>query len=120
MVKEMRVKPMVVGILTPIRSESLPPKGAMIIPVRATGKINRPTLDGEYPKIFWRKNGATKVWAPLIQKERRLAPREEMKSLLLKMWKSTKGEEDRSSTTIKRPRQKRLTKSHPQSRGLSP
>jgi hypothetical protein len=120
MVKEVRVKPIVAGIFTPIRSESLPPQGAVIIPMRATGKTNNPTFDGENPKIFWRKKGATKVWAPLIQKERKLAPREEMKSRSLKRWKSTKGEEDRSSTKIKRPKQKRLTKSHPQRRGLSP
>jgi hypothetical protein len=56
----------------------------MTITVRATGKISMPTFDGENSKIFWRKKGVTKVWAPPIQKERRLAPREEMKSRFLK------------------------------------
>ena len=59
--KEMKVNPMVAGTFTPIRSESLPPKGAMIITVRATGKINMPTFDGENPKILWRKKGVTKL-----------------------------------------------------------
>jgi hypothetical protein len=84
MVREVMIKPMVAGTLTPIRSDSLPPKGAMTITVRATGKMSMPTLDGGNPKIFWRKKGVTKLWAPFIQKERRLAPREEVKSLLLK------------------------------------
>jgi hypothetical protein len=52
--------------------------------VKATGRISIPTFEGEKFKIFWRKNGTTKVWAALIQKERRHAPREEMKSRLLK------------------------------------
>jgi hypothetical protein len=68
---------MVAGILTPTRSENLPPKGAMTITVRATGKMSIPTLEGENSKIFWRKKGMTKVWAALIQKERKLAPRDE-------------------------------------------
>jgi hypothetical protein len=80
----MMLKPMLAGTLTPIRSEILPPMGAITITVSATGKINIPTFDGENSKIFWRKKGTTKVWAAFIQKERRLAPREEMKTLLLK------------------------------------
>src|SRR4030042_1584370 len=75
-VKEVRVNPMVAGILTPTRSENLPPKGAMTITVRATGKMSIPTLDGENSKIFCRKKGMTKACAALIQKERKLAPRE--------------------------------------------
>jgi hypothetical protein len=120
MVKEVRVKPMVAGILTPTRSENLPPIGAMTITVRATGKISIPTLDGEYSKIFWRKKGMTKVWAALIQKERKLAPREEVKSRLLKSLRSTKGEGDRSSTLINRLNQSRLEKNPTPRRGVSP
>src|SRR4030043_1343538 len=119
-VKEVRVNPMVAGILTPTRSENLPPKGAITITVRATGKMSIPTLDGENSKIFWRKKGMTKACAALIQKERRLAPREEMKSRLLKRRRSTKGEGDRSSTAINRLKQKRLRKSHPHRRGADP
>jgi hypothetical protein len=83
-VREVRIKPRVAGILTPTRSEILPPKGAITITVRETGKTIIPTFDGENSKILWRKKGITKVWAALIQKERRLAPREEIKSRLLK------------------------------------
>jgi hypothetical protein len=83
-VSEMMLKPMLAGTLTPIRSEILPPIGAITITVSATGKINIPTFDGENSKIFWRKKGTTKVCAPLIQKEKRLVPREEVKILLLK------------------------------------
>jgi hypothetical protein len=118
--KEVRVKPMVAGILTPTRSENLPPKGAMTITVRATGKMSIPTLDGENSKIFWRKKGMTKVWAALIQKERKLAPREEMKSRLLKSLRSTRGEGDRSSTMINRLNQSRMRKNHTHKRGADP
>jgi len=119
-IKEVRAKPMVAGILTPTRSENLPAKGAITIMVRATGKMSIPALDGEYSKIFWRKKGMTKVWAALIQKERKLAPREEMKSRLLKSLRSTKGEGDRSSTMINRLNQNRLRKSHNHRRGANP
>ena len=43
-----------------------------------------------------------------------------MKKRLLKRRRSTKGEEDRSSTAINRPKQKRLRKSNPQRRGVDP
>lgn len=59
-----------------------------------------------------------KLWAPLIQKERRLAPREDMKSRPLKRLRSTKGKGDRTSTAINRPRQSRLRKSHPHKGGI--
>jgi hypothetical protein len=59
--REVSPNPMVAGILTPIRSENLPPKGAVTITVRATGKISIPTLEGENSKIFWRKKGIMKV-----------------------------------------------------------
>ena len=119
-VKEVRIKPIVAGILTPTRSENLPPKGAMTITVRATGKMSIPTLDGENSKIFCRKKGMTKVWAALIQKERKFAPREEIKSRLLKKWSSTNGEEDRSSTIMNKLNQNRLEKSHTHKRGTGP
>jgi hypothetical protein len=115
-VSEMMLKPMLAGTLTPIRSEILPPIGAITITVSATGKINIPTFDGENSKIFWRKKGTTKVCAPLIQKEKRLVPREEVKILLLRRWRSTKGEGDRSSTTMNRLKQNKLRKNHPQKR----
>ena len=51
-VREVRVRPIVAGILTPTRSENFPPKGAITITVRLTGKISMPTLDGENSKIF--------------------------------------------------------------------
>jgi hypothetical protein len=75
---------MVAGILTPTRSEIRPPRGAITITVRATGKIIIPTFEGENSRIFWRKKGTMKAWAAFIQKERRLVPTEEVKSLLLK------------------------------------
>jgi hypothetical protein len=93
-IKEVRIKPTVAGILAPTRSENLPPKGAKIIEVKATGKISIPTREGENPKIFWKKKGATKECAPAIQKERKPAPRPEMNSLSRKRDKSTKGEEE--------------------------
>jgi hypothetical protein len=86
--------------------------------VRETGKTSIPTFDGENSKILWRKKGTTKVWAALIQKERRLAPREEIKSRLLKRWRSTKGKGDRNSTTINKMKQTRLREAHPQRRGV--
>ena len=58
----------------------------------------------------------TKVWAAFIQKERRLAPKEETKSLFRNSWSSTKGEGDRRSAETKRVRQNRLRISHPQKR----
>jgi hypothetical protein len=111
-VKEIRAKPMVAGILTPKRSENLPPIGAMTITVRAIGKTSIPTLEGEKFKIFCKKKGMTKLWAALIQKDRKLAPREEMKSRLLKSLRSTNGKGDRVSTMINRLKQSRLRKSH--------
>jgi hypothetical protein len=51
-VKEVMIKPTVVGILAPTRSENLPPKGAITITVRGTGKISIPTLEGENPRMF--------------------------------------------------------------------
>jgi hypothetical protein len=51
-IKEVTIKPTVAGILTPTRSENLPPKGAITITVRATGKISIPTLEGENSRIF--------------------------------------------------------------------
>src|SRR4030042_3636209 len=119
-VKEVMIKPTVAGILTPTRSENLPPKGAITITVRATGKTSIPTLEGKNSRIFWRKKGMTKIWAALIQKEKKLAPREEIKSLLLKKLRSTKGEGERSSTMIKRLRQRRLKKSHNHRREATP
>jgi len=111
---------MVAGIFTPTRSENLPPKGAITITVRATGKMSIPTLEGENSKILWRKKGMTKVCAALIQKDRKLAPREEMKSRLLKSLRSTNGDGDRSSTMINRLKQRRLKKSHNHRRGVDP
>jgi hypothetical protein len=70
--------------------------------------------------MSWRKKGMTKVWAALIQKERKLAPREETKSRFLKSLRSTKGEGDRSSTRINRPRQSRRRKNHTHKRGSDP
>ena len=119
-IREVRIKPTVAGILAPTRSENLPPKGANIIEVRATGKINMPTLEGENPKMFWKKKGMTKVCAPLIQKERKLAPRPKIKSRFRKREKSTRGDEDRSSVAKNRPKQKRVIRSHPQRRGVDP
>jgi glucose/arabinose dehydrogenase len=119
-VNEVRVKPMVAGILAPTRSENLPQKGAMTITVRATGKMSMPTLDGENSKIFCRKKGRTKVWAAFIQKERKLVPREETKSRLLNKLRSIKGKGDRSSTMINRLKQSKLEKSHPHRRGSDP
>jgi hypothetical protein len=58
----------------------------------------------------------TKLWAPLIQKARKLAPREEVKSLVLKRRRSTKGEAERSSTPMNKRKQKKLNGSHPQKR----
>ena len=84
MAREIRTKPIVVGILTPTRSENLPPNGAMTITVMATGKIIMPTFVGENFKIFWRKKGTMKTWALLIKKERKLAPRGEMNGRFLK------------------------------------
>src|SRR4030042_448949 len=120
MVKEVRVNPTVAGILTPTRSESFPPRGAITITVRATGKMSIPILDGENSKIFWRKKGMTKTCAALIQKERKLAPREEMKSRLITRLRSTRGEGDRSSTMINRLNQNRLRKSHTHRREADP
>jgi hypothetical protein len=111
---------MVAGILTPKRSENLPPRGAMTITVRAIGKTSIPTLEGEKFKIFCRKKGMTKLWAALIQKDRKLAPREEMKSRLLKSLRSTNGKGDRISTMINRLKQSRLRKSHIHRRGADP
>src|SRR4030042_6862877 len=108
---------MVAGTLTPTQSDTLPPIGAITITVRATGKINSPTLEGEYPKIICKKKGMTKLWAPFIQKEKRLAPREERKSCFLKMLRSTRGDEERCSTTMNRPKQSRERKSQPQKKG---
>src|SRR5512139_2717096 len=116
-VSAVSVNPMVAGILTPTRSENLPPKGAVTMTVRAIGKMNMPALAGENSRMSWRKKGMTKVWAAPIQKERKLAPREETKSRLLKRLRSTKGEGDRSSTRINNPRQSRRRKSHTHTRG---
>jgi len=52
------------------------------------------------------------VCAALIQKERRLVPREEMKRLLVKKLRSTKGEGDRSSEKIKKMKQARVRENH--------
>ena len=49
--REMNMRPNVAGTLTPTRSEILPPKGAMIITVKDTGKISIPTLEGEWFRI---------------------------------------------------------------------
>jgi hypothetical protein len=88
--------------------------------VRERGKIRTPTFDGENAKIFWRKKGATKVCAALIQKERRLVPREEMKSLLLKTLRSTRGKGDRSSEKIKKTKQARVRENHANRRSAGP
>jgi hypothetical protein len=92
----------------------------MTITVRAIGKTSIPTLEGEKFKIFWRKKGMTKLWAALIQKDRKLAPREEMKSRLLKSLRSTNGKGDRISTMINRLKQNRVRKSHIHTRGADP
>jgi hypothetical protein len=119
--REVRAKPVVAGILTPIRSEILPPKGAITITVRETGKMRIPTFEGEYSKIFWRKKGMTKLCAPFIQKEKKPAPREEVKSRLLKKLRSTNGDGDRSSTRINRLEQIIIMrKSHAHRRGSDP
>jgi hypothetical protein len=119
-VREVMAKPMVAGILTPTRSENLPDKGAVTMTVRATGKMSIPIFEGENSKIFWRKKGMTKVWAALIQNDRKLAPREEIKRRLLKSLRSTRGEGERISATINRLKENRLRKSHTQRRGSDP
>jgi hypothetical protein len=110
--REVRIKPAVAGILTPTRSEILPPKGAITITVRETGKMRIPTFEGEYFKIFWRKKGMTKLWAPFIQKEKKPATREETKSRLLKKLRSTNGDGNRSSARINRLKQTVMRKNH--------
>jgi hypothetical protein len=118
--REVRIKPIVAGILTPTRSEILPPKGAITITVRETGKMRIPTFEGEYSNIFWRKKGMTKLWAPFIQKEKKPVAREETKSRLLKKRRSTSGEGDRSSTRMNRPKQIIMRKSHSHRRETDP
>jgi len=62
----------------------------------------------------------TKLWAALIQKDKKLAPREKMKSRLLKSLRSTSGKRDWISTVINRLKQNRLRRSHPHRRGVDP
>jgi len=119
-VREITIIPAVAGILMPIRSENLPPRGAMIITVKETGKVRIPTFEGEYLRIFWRKKGRTKAWAAFIQKEKRLVPREATKRFRLNRWRSINGEGTLSSIRIRTTKQVRANNNHPHTKGFDP